>query len=178
MSFKAKNSIKAFVWSAMMITGLMAASGVFAAETTVLVISDSGGTVVGEFIGGTCASKYMGKQGCLTMKKGKKNKRFKIFFSDETDAGNWDWTALEIRMPFSNLGDPVDPEVLSDLSITGPASFNANGQSNLSALGGPVLQIMDKNDHAFIVQYRIKVSNGDASKDFWIHPVFENEGED
>jgi hypothetical protein len=177
MSLKLNNFTHAAIGGVFLLAILLSAS-VYAAETTVLVISDSSGTVTGEFLGGTCGNKYMGTGGCLKMKKNRKNKKFKIFFSDETEAENWDWTALEIRMPFNNWNDPVDPDVLDDLSITGPPSFNANGHADLTALGGPVLMIMDKNDHAFIVQYRIKVSNGDAADDFWIHPVFENEGID
>lgn len=160
-----------------LVTGALISVGTMAAETTVLVVSDAeGGGTTAEFVGGVCPNKALGKSGCLVMKKGKKNKSFKLFFSDETVAENWKWVSLEIRTPFADWGDPVDPDILSDLSIPG-ANFNDQGQADISSKGNN-FKIMNKNDHKFIVQYRIKLSNGTPSEDFWVHPAFENEGEE
>jgi len=182
MSIKSLSIPKFGLLSSMMILGMLISTGILAKQTTILVVLDSNGSVETEFAGGSCANKSMGIKGCLKMGKGKKNEHFNFFFTDATNAGNWNWIKIQVREPFNNWGDPVNPDILDDLKISGAGGgnfFNANGEADLSA-AGVKFKIKDKNDHAFSIQYRIEVTNiADGSSTVpptWAHPVLENEG--
>ena len=167
---------KIYLLSCLMILGVLTTTGLWAAqESTTLVVSGSAGAVTAEFEGAPCASRASGTNGCLIMKKGRKNKHFKFFFSDETMEENWRFDKIQIRELYANWGDPVDSTILDDLKVQGGGSnfFDASGEADISG-AGDMFKIKDKNDVEFIIQYRISITNEVDTK--WVHPTLENEG--
>ena len=162
--------------SGVLILGLVFITETFGQETTVLVVSDSSGAVEQYFIGAACPNKSMGASGCLKMSKGKKNRHFNFFFSDETAAANWKWVRIQIREPFKDWGDMVDPNILNDLKVIGGGApfFSSTGEATFSNANKDKFKMMDKNNHEFLIQYRIEVTDGVTTE--WVHPVLENEG--
>jgi hypothetical protein len=175
--FRVSSTLARILGATLLPVGMVCSFPALAADTAMLVVDDSTGVTVAQFrMLGPCSSKAAGTNGCLKMSWGTSGP-LNFILLDQTASHTWRFQEMQIRKPYENwaTAESVDADILSDLQEIGGggAFFTATGQHAFAG-SAPTFQINDENQHAFIVQYRIQITNG--TDDIWVHPILDNEG--